>query len=486
MQESVREIKKKILTVKSDIYKQDTQPINLLKTPEVDLTLKGKGLTPYWTKSCLEMSQKWLSLTEIGCVDLGSSLSKELQAKTTAQSWFSVNHHSHLKKNLLKTCFPLSMFSPVEFTDLENTVTKSRKIRIYPKNTTQIHKWFGLSRYWHNKTIEYLKQKGTKASLYDVRKILQDTTKHESWAFDCPQRIREHAISDACAAVKNAKSKFLKTNKIQEVSFRSKKRKQSFGFDKVSLKENFIFSKNSMKTYFYTSENFKPELEGSEACYDKGRYFLIVPIKVQIKKPDNQRLKFVSLDPGVRTFISYFSPEISGKIGEGDFNRIYRLCVNIDKLISKQSKAKCKPKKNIKKAVNRIKWRVHDLVSEIHHKIAYFLVTRFDVIYLPTFETSKMVSNLSSKTARNMLSFRHYEFKKFLISKAKEYSATVVDCSETHTSKTCSFCGKIHNIGSKKILKCGCGVIIDRDINGARGILLRALAVTPRQNVGNC
>jgi len=42
-----------------------------------------------------------------------------------------------------------------------------------------------------------------------------------------------------------------------------------------------------------------------------------------------------------------------------------------------------------------------------------------------------------------------------------------------------AFCGKIHQIGSKKVMKCECGANVDRDLNGARGIFLRAFAVTP-------
>ena len=57
----------------------------------------------------------------------------------------------------------------------------------------------------------------------------------------------------------------------------------------------------------------------------------------------------------------------------------------------------------------------------------------------------------------------------------------VYDASLIHPTlaKTCSYCGKIHKIGSKKTMKCDCGANVDRDLNGARGIYLRALAVTP-------
>jgi len=481
MQELVQEINEMTLTVKSNISNQDSPLIPSSKISEADSTLKEKALMPYWTTSCLEMSRNWLSHTETGCVDLDLNLSNELQIKTIAQSWFSTKFVSHLKKNLSEICFPSSTFSPVGFTVSENTVVKSKKIRIYPKDKLQIRRWFGLARYWYNKTIEHLSQKDTKASLYEVRKVLQDPSKHETWAFDCPQRIREHAMNDACDAIKNAKVKYKNTGTFNKVSFKKKRGAQNFGFDKSSLNDNFVFSRKVMKTTFYASEQYKPELEGTEICYENGRYFLIVPYRTNIKKPDNQRLDMVSIDPGVRTFTTFYSPKLHGKIGEGDFCRIYRLCKYVDDMISKCTKTKARSRRRIRKAIDRLKWKIHDLISELHHKIAYFLVTRFDKIYLPTFETSQIVTKLASKTARNMLTFRHYEFKQFLKAKAKEYSSEVIDVCEAYTSKTCSFCGKIHNIGSKKILKCSCGIEVDRDLNGARGILLRALAVTPVQ-----
>ena len=199
------------------------------------------------------------------------------------------------------------------------------------------------------------------------------------------------------------------------------------------------------------------------------------PYKSTIKKPENQRFGIVALDPGVRTFISYYSEFFHGKIGEGDFKRIFRLCLNLDKMISKLSKCKSKQKRSIKKACQRLRWKIKDLIDDLHKKTASFLVKHFDVILIPIFETSQMASKLRNKTARSLLTFSHYRFKQFLKFKAKEYSCEVLEVSEAWTSRTCSYCGKIHPKNSKKILKCTCGASVDRDLNGARGIYLRAL-----------
>ncbi|NEO22000.1 zinc ribbon domain-containing protein, partial [Moorena sp. SIO4A5] len=79
-----------------------------------------------------------------------------------------------------------------------------------------------------------------------------------------------------------------------------------------------------------------------------------------------------------------------------------------------------------------------------------------------------------------MLTFAHYRFKEFLKHKAQETGKTVVDVCEAYTSKTVSWTGELVNIGGSRIIKSLVdGRRMDRDINGARGIFLRALVDTP-------
>lgn len=465
-----------ILLGKSVSLEADIQRTRSSKILAVDSTSKEKVFEPFWTELCAEMSQKWLSLTKTGCVGSDLICSNTLQQSTTAESWFSTTLFTPLNESLLRTYFPSFMCSPVDFTDCENTIIRSKKIRIYPKSKNRMKQYLGLSRYWYNKAVEYLQRPGTHAILSEVRSIQEEV--HPEWAFDCPQRIREHALADAVNAMKNAKKKS-KGGVFQKVSFRSRKdRKQRFGFDKKSLKEGFCFSKKSDRVYFESSESFEAELEGTEVVLENGRWFLILPQKRQVKRPENQRLPLVALDPGVRTFITLYSPWMTGSFGDADFGRIHRLCLHLDNLMSQIATGNGKRKHRMKKAAQRMRWKLRDLIDDCHNKIAHFLVSRFETILLPTFETSEMVSKLRSKTARAMLTWSHYRFKQKLKAKAEEYSAQVIEVCEAYTSKTCSYCGKIQNMGSKKRMKCQCGVDVDRDQNGARGIMLRALSAS--------
>jgi putative transposase len=138
----------------------------------------------------------------------------------------------------------------------------------------------------------------------------------------------------------------------------------------------------------------------------------------------------------------------------------------------------------MKKAMNRIRWKIRDLIAELHHKTALFLCKNFDVILLPTYETQQMsckaTRKIRSKTVRMMLTFSPFKFKTFLKQKAFEMGKIVIDTNEAYTSKTVSWTGEVKwNLGGAKTIRDACGVRMDRDYNGARGILLRALVDSP-------
>jgi putative transposase len=78
-----------------------------------------------------------------------------------------------------------------------------------------------------------------------------------------------------------------------------------------------------------------------------------------------------------------------------------------------------------------------------------------------------------------MLSLKHYQYKMRLKNKCQTEGVAFMEVCEAYTSKTASWTGEIkHNLGSAKTITSN-GFTLDRDINGARGIFLRALVDTP-------
>jgi putative transposase len=86
---------------------------------------------------------------------------------------------------------------------------------------------------------------------------------------------------------------------------------------------------------------------------------------------------------------------------------------------------------------------------------------------------------IQSKTVRNMLTFTHCRFKQFLKNKAFEFGKTVLDVCEAYTSKTHPETGEIKQIGGAKRIRLLSGEWVNRNIVGARNILLCALVDKP-------
>ena len=163
-----------------------------------------------------------------------------------------------------------------------------------------------------------------------------------------------------------------------------------------------------------------------------GQYHLAVPYDERRPPQRENQAQVVSLDPGVRSFMTWYTNDSVGKIGEGAFFRIQRLCERLDDLLSRAAKSPARRRRNMRRAVGRMRLRVENLVQELHRKAACFLVDNFDVILLPSFETSEMVErgrrNIRSRTVRNLLSLAHYRFKLFLKHKADEARSGCAGC----------------------------------------------------------
>ena len=481
--ESVQQNNEMTSTDKLPICNQSIQMQKLSETSVQDLTSKGKDCKGYWSDLCEVISSQLLLPVVTDSVDSDLNYSSLWQNKTLEASWFSKILYTVQKPNSQPIFSPSFTSFIVGCTDSEATARKSRKIRIYlnPEQRGLLKQWFGVSRFVYNETIKYLQQPDTKANWMAIKTgILNELPE---WAKPVPYQIKSIAIKDASLAVKAAKKGFKVDGKIRRCQFRSRKDvKQSIYIPKSAIKDCGIY--HSILGECKLKESLPDHFSDGRLTLIYGEYYLTISTEVQQLNSENQG-RVVALDPGVRTFMTFFSETSFGWLGKDSNLQIQKLCFKLDKLVSQLSKAQCKRKRNLKKAASRLRCKIQNLVKELHHKTARFLVKNFDVILLPTFETSQMVSKsrrkLRNKSVRQMLTLSHYEFKQFLKWKAWENNKVVIDCNEAYTSKTVSWTGEIINkLGGAKIIKSTSTQLkMDRDLNGARGIFLRALVDTP-------
>ncbi len=430
--------------------------------------MKNKDITPFYDKSCGDISLNLLSH-----LDLASS--SLIDTKFLSNTWFCTN--LSYKENVYesKVSFPNEL--------IPDSLIKTKKIRLYPSKEQRIlfKRWFGISRKFYNESVSVYNDKTKpKQSWMELAKSLLQIHR-ESYVTSVPYQVRRMGIKECYTALQTNIKKYKKSGKCFNLSYKSKKNPvQSCFIPKSALSELGIY--HTISGHLRSAEQLPldKELGDCRLVLENNRWFICIPVKSKRLVIENQA-DIVSLDPGIRSFITYFSVGgFFGQLGLGDFKKLFKLYLNLDKLISKRDLSKSNKLKysSYNRAIKSLRFRIKNLISELHNKTVSFLVKNFGTIVYPTFRTKSMTCKsdrkLRSKSVRNMLSYAFYRFELKLEHKCKEFGRKLVRISEAYTSKTNSFDGSMMSIGSKEYFKYD-GVLISRDINGARNILLRAL-----------
>lgn len=476
---------------------------------------EGKVLKPFWNSRCQEMSNKLWCPTEIDSVGLPLNCLNGCFHTTESNSWFLTQTWNPQKmENSQKTSLPSLTFLTAESTGKESTkkapkkkliagkktnkkkqANTCRKVRLQPspENYNKIKRWFGSVRKTYNWTLESVLKKNLPINMFWLRNRFVNECNipsHLRFLLETPKHVREGAIEDL---VKGFKLNFQKGERF-EMKFRKRKENQSIVIPKDAIKS--IKEGEGMKLYptFLKNVIKMNTRRCSEVDFDcrltmdkLGRLYLYVPRHVEVH--DNQMDKkhsWASLDPGVRTFMTSYSPStgVAMKYATGDNLRLYRLCRYLDKLVSKTSSLKGQKKRRCQKAEQRLRYRVKHLVDDVHWKVANHLVSNFQNIIIPPFEVQQMVKRgsrvLSRKSVRSLYNWSHYRFRQRLLDRAKKQGVNVFVLSEEYTTKTCTICGHRNNVQCAKVIKCSdCHVKYDRDLGGARNIFIKNAKIVP-------
>ncbi len=462
-------------------------------------TFNEKGLKQYWNQQCQELQPKlWLPhKIELQGVDLDSFNGLLNYTEERLSHWKMILKPKVSTPQSLSVSLP---HSAIPTTEKIKQQVASKKIRIYPKEKNKYTEALTLYRRAYNLAISpfiegtFLDEKG---KFKDLRPKIREKCKPEQEIKNAVYNT--NIIGDAVKEAQTTMKKIMKQSKgkkngFSKASFKSRKGDiHSFSIDRLS-KSGKVAPKALGDIHI--TEEIPTEAIGKSCTvlYDKGRWFLIVQQLININTEIQGDVNVVAIDQGVRTFATCYST--SEVIIAGDKftqNRLAPLMKKVDKLLSQKKRLLNLTLENepqwysdrmryIEKKIAKLKCRKDDLIRDLHDRLAYELVSNYDVIFLPIFETKKMIMKRGDRkrkirrvTAREMLDLNHYKFKLRIKWYAKKYRKHIVHCNESYTSKTYSWSGFIdNNLGSKKIIKDN-GIIVDRDINGARGILLKQL-----------
>jgi len=362
-------------------------------------------------------------------------------------------------------------------------------------------KYFGAHRYFYNEALDFVNDSLRMPSFIDIRNNVvinnKELTKETEWMSETPYDTRQLAVKNLLGSyrsgisnkrnrnIKNFNLKYLTKKDNNQVFYVNKK---AFIFKNSKTKNGYYLFQRKFKTPLQFKKKMynwlrKHKIEKSEGDFpvikdSSDRYYLCLNFKTKNFNRNEKEIKkesIVALDPGVRTFQTYYSEKECGKIGHEFHKKIKPLFSKLDKLESLVRYGKTKH--NVKRRCTLLRTKITNKIKDLHCKAANFLTKRYKVILIPVFKTQNIAKKSDNKWLnRYMLQLAHYKFREAIINSSVKNNSTVLVCQEPWTSKTCGNCGKISDIGSSKIYNCPhCKKIIDRDVNGARNILVRFL-----------
>ena len=268
--------------------------------------------------------------------------------RTAAQSWFSTSRMPAPNPNSPRIYSPSSIRSVAGCTDSGATERQSRRIRVYPnaRQKVQIVTWLDASRWTYNLTVEIL-QSGIPAVWRHIAGMVMAELKvlKPEWAVgtvpgetDCgagrlPGDGQRQDLQPAAGSGSSHRPTVGRTIRTTAVP-------QSEELPSIVLHTGRRgHGARRLSHHLWDRcgwlRPFRRGKRNAGLVKERGLYWLVVPHPAQcdIETPSGDGV--VALDPGVRTFLTYFSETDCGKIGHRAFGRIQRFCHWLDDLISR-------------------------------------------------------------------------------------------------------------------------------------------------------
>ncbi len=491
------------------------------KSKNSDITKKSKLNTkkidnndddykPFWNDKVDTLSKKMF--LPIDCL---------ITKNTNTQSNLITEYDSNQDKNY-----------KLKFKNNDNTtiqITKSNNIKLFLNKEQQKYMKIiiGTYRYFYNRTIDVYNNfnKDTKTSWFYIdpnnketivkidfngtnKKGIKDNYRNfmcmrdkiskqlPDWILNnFPTHVTAQAINE-CVINYN---RGINSKKPFNIKYKTKKDiLQTAKIESMCIKKNGMFvsliiNNKNLFSKISSSRPFNKKPCDSTLTYHSvlNEFHLNMPYK--LNSTPTKIKNVCAIDPGVRSPLTVYSYNKVATIGENLNGTMYKICKEIDIINSRIDSdtyttfrnnkyvtynVTPKRKKRLRKALHRKIKKLKNIKDEFHKKSINYLVNNFSVIILPPYEIQGMVSKLHSKIARQMYNLSLYKLRLMLRDKCKELHIKLIEKSEAYTSKTCTMCGNIDALlGSKKTYACDkCEISIDRDLNGARNILLRNIS----------
>ena len=493
-------------------------PMVKLQSFDVEMSqkLRSSSMISYQSlRSFLPESTDCVNMVKIYRPNSDPLRTKQLR-KIEKKKWKKVSRHRTTQKK--KNCVPLR--------------TMKIKLKLSSSQIKFFNRMFGVYRWFYNESIIRSKEFHIASGLlrqathtFEVLKnLMRDNDLSSSskrkktyslpikWKnCNLPHRIIDGAIQDFCSAFSSAKTLHNHgKNKHFEIHRKRKKDKSQilhlykdcFGKhkgDKVNRWADTLFPRSLDKLQgFYKIKHKRVslseipvKLDDCKILYQNCNFFLLIPYEKEEKIIMDKPLAIISLDSGVRTFQTGYSP--SGHVVEilknetDELKKYYRKLDNFNAIYyntrvnGKFTKDKQRERIQVSKKRKRIYEKIKNKIDDYHWKIISYLTSNYSDIVMSDFQVKQLLGRKELKhiTKRVLTDLAHNRFRQHLIEKACQRGVYLYLIDESYTSKTCGKCGILNQfLGANKTFHCNCcGYVCDRDVNASRNILLKFIEI---------
>lgn len=356
-----------------------------------------------------------------------------------------------------------------------------KKIKLKPnqKQKKILKEWISTSRAIYNSGVDKINKDSKNANFRKLRDELVTAkrigVKNENvkdWMKNTPKDIRADTLKELVSGFKGNITKLKKGSiKFFDLKHRIKKvPTYSIPIPKTAIK---ILDKKVKIFNRYIEDGIKiRDKKGFKIEHDckiewkyPNEFSLIIPYEGKFKEIKKEK-DIVALDPGIRKFMTSFSDE--------------EICeFHITEKVKKYNKEIDNIKSNNKgrKGILKRTFKITNIIKEFHYGVINYLTRNYKTILLPSFDSQEFFGKrrvINKKSARTLNNLSHFKFKERLRHRCNLTNTSLFIVDESFTSKTCTGCGVINNVGGSETYKCcSCNLVIDRDVNGARNIFIK-------------
>jgi transposase len=326
---------------------------------------------------------------------------------------------------------------------------------------------------YNQMNLENLSLNKLKKDLHDFKKDLIKKTKIDSHTLD-------YCINDILimlsSSITNLNNRNTKKSKLRYIKKTKKSKIFKIENNGGSITKNsFFVSKLGKFMKSKPQVNYKHKNSSMTTIqYKNGKFYMLIKQKLNIKKHKIKNQKIISLDPGHKTFLTGLSNNHLIEIGKNIDKKIKKRLIKMDKIKS----LKRKQIKHKRKYLLKHEKKLSNYINNLHWQVVNYLTSNYNHILLGNYSTKDMVENTKSNKMNKRIgsSLKFYQFRQKLIYKCILKSCKLGIVDEYNTTKACSNCSTLNNIGDSRIYDCkSCLQSYTRDTNSSKNILLRAI-----------